>query len=114
MTVKNLLENQIEELSTKSNSIKAEINSYLKDSENTDSLLDFFGNFTDRFHDTVYNFCEDYSRSFPKILESSIYRKVAEYNSTAICIDLKSYYKTACQEILDKLPPIDDSLEIQE
>ncbi len=114
MTYHDIIQKYRTELIQKANLIKEAIDTEYEVIEDSTDILNDFLNFREKFDIEVNNFYNTYSISCPHIIVNSPYRLYSIKDSFDISINLREYYSEVIRKILDKLAPIDDSIEIEE
>ena len=114
MTIKEVIQNHTNEVLSKALTIQNEMNFFYEENKNQKDVIELFKLFESKFENIVYSFDLKYSKTSPEIISKIGYAAIPFLNSLTISIELRDSYKKISKMILDKLPPLDDSLEVSE
>ena len=114
MTYNDVINTHKDSLTEIANKIKTEIDLFYDSIKDSDDINTVYKRFREVFTDKVNNFDLTYSMSCPAIIANTPYRIYCIKNSIDVFLDLSAHHNQVSNKILDKLPPFDYSLEIED
>lgn len=114
MTYNDVINAHKRDLTEIANKIKKEIDLFYNSINDTDDINIVYNKFREVFTDKVNQFDLTYSMSCPAIISNTPYKIYCIKNSIEVFLDLSVHHNQVSDKILDKLPPFDYSLEIQD
>lgn len=114
MTYRDVILAHKKQLTDISNEIISEMESFYDKNQNEHDVENVYKEFRTTYDPKITEFNNKYNMSCPEVLVNTLYGSIPFTNSIKIYLDLSNRYKSILEKIYEKLPPLDDCLEIED